>query len=55
MKTTPPTQAVLIISIILAVLALLVFTGTLSINISAFWLALGAYIVLLLGNLVKGL
>jgi hypothetical protein len=55
MKTTPPTQAVLIISIVLAVLALLVFNGNLSLNISAFWLAMGAYVVLLIGNLVRGM
>jgi hypothetical protein len=55
MKTSKPSQAVLIISIVLAVLALLVFTGTLSLDVPPFWLAMGAYIVLLFGNLVRGM
>lgn len=54
MKTNRPSQAILFLSIILAVLALLVFTGNITLDISAFWLALGAYIVLLFGNLARG-
>ncbi len=52
---TPPTRAVLGLSILLALLAVLVSTGTLSMNVSAFTLMAGAYVILLLGNLIKGL
>ena len=52
---TPPTRAVLGLSILLAVLAVLVTTGTLSMSVSAFTLMAIAYVILLLGNLLKGL
>ena len=52
---TPPTRAVLGLSILLAVLAVLVTTGTLSMSVSAFTLMAIAYVILLLGNLIKGL
>ena len=52
---TPPTRAVLGLSILLAVLAVLVNTGTLSMSVSAFTLMAIAYVILLLGNLIKGL
>lgn len=52
---TPPTRIVLTISIVLAVLALLVSSGTITFTISAFVLLTAAYILLLLGNLVRGL
>jgi hypothetical protein len=55
MRITKPSQAVLILSIVLAVLALLVFSGNLALDLPAFWLAMGAYLVLLFGNLVRGL
>jgi hypothetical protein len=46
---------VLGISIFLAVLAVLVWAGILTISISAWALLVTAYILLLLGNLVHGL
>jgi hypothetical protein len=46
---------VLTLSILLAVLALLVLTGTLSVSVSAFALMAAAYFVLLIGNLFRGL
>ncbi|MGA9532086.1 MAG: GlsB/YeaQ/YmgE family stress response membrane protein [Anaerolineales bacterium] len=52
---TPPTRIVLSLSILLAVLAGLVSAGTVSISISAFTLLAAAYLLLLLGNLVRGL
>lgn len=52
---TPPTRIVLTISILLALAALLVSTGTLSLPFTALGLLTAAYILLLLGNLVKGL
>ena len=55
MKLTPPTQAVFLISAGLALLALLVFTGSLSISVSAFWLMAIAYLLLAIGNLAKNL
>lgn len=55
MRITKPSQTVVIVSIVLAILALLVFTSTLSLNVPPFWLALGAYAVLLFGNLVRGM
>jgi len=50
-KVTPPTRTVLYISIAAAVIALLVFSGTLSIAASPFWLMTFAYAVLLAGVL----
>jgi uncharacterized membrane protein YeaQ/YmgE (transglycosylase-associated protein family) len=52
---TPPTRAVLVISILLAVVAVLIWMGVLSTTFSAWALLVTAYIVLLLGNLVHGL
>ncbi len=52
---TPPTKAVLLISILLAVLALLVNLGVLTVSISAAALLASAYILLLLGNFIEGL
>ena len=54
-SVTPPTRWVLTLSILLAVLALLVLTGTLSVSVSAFALMAAAYFVLLIGNLFRGL
>ena len=51
---TPPTRITLGVSILLAVLAVLVTTGTISISFSAFALMAAAYVVLLLGNLLRG-
>jgi uncharacterized membrane protein YeaQ/YmgE (transglycosylase-associated protein family) len=52
---TPPTRAILVISILLAVMAVLVWAGVLSVTFSAWALLVTAYIALLLGNLVHGL
>lgn len=52
---TPPTRVVLGLSILLAVLAALVTTGTLSMSVSGFTLMALAYVILLLGNLIRGL
>ncbi len=52
---TPPTRVVLVLSILLAVLAVLVWLGTIVTSFSAWALLVAAYILLLLGNLVKGL
>jgi uncharacterized membrane protein YeaQ/YmgE (transglycosylase-associated protein family) len=52
---TPPTRIVLVISLILAGLAMLVTGGIVSFTISAFVLLAAAYLVLLMGNLVRGL
>ncbi|MBN2502931.1 MAG: hypothetical protein JXB38_19280 [Anaerolineales bacterium] len=55
MKLTPPKQATFLISVGLAVIGLLVFTGSLAISISAFWLMTIAFGLLALSNLVKNL
>lgn len=56
MNLSAPTQAVFIISVILAVLAVIgVFTFIPVITPYAFWVAIIAYIVLAVGCLAKGL
>jgi uncharacterized membrane protein YeaQ/YmgE (transglycosylase-associated protein family) len=52
---TPPTRIVLFLSILLAVLALLVFQGLITMPFSALGLLGAAYLLLLLGNLVRGM
>lgn len=52
---TPPTRIVLTLSVVLFVLALLISNGIIAFTISAFTLLAAAYIILLLGNLVRGL
>ena len=52
---TPPSRLVLVLSILLAVLAFLVSLALISTPFSAWSLLVGAYILLLLGNLVNGL
>lgn len=54
-SVTPPTRVVLVLSIVLAVLSLLESYGKLSLPISAYVLMALAYIILLLGNLIRGL
>jgi uncharacterized membrane protein YeaQ/YmgE (transglycosylase-associated protein family) len=51
---TPPSRITLTVAIFLAVLSLLVTAEILSVSISAFTLMAIAFIVLLLGNLVRG-
>lgn len=52
---TPPTRIVLFLSILLAVLALLVIQGLIIVPFSALVLLGAAYLLLLLGNLVRGM
>jgi hypothetical protein len=57
MNLTPPTTLTFFISMLLAVLAIVgQFVSMVSnyIPISMFWLAIVAYIVLFLGNVVRG-
>ena len=56
MNLSAPTTAVFVISLILAVLAVLgTFVAIPLISPNAFWVAIIAYVVLLVGNLAKGL
>lgn len=52
---TPPTRLALAVSLLLALLALLVWFGLLIMPISVLTLLALAYLVLLLGNLVRGM
>jgi len=57
MRLTPPTNMTFLISAILAAIALIgQFASMVSnyIPISMFWVAIVAYVLLLLGNLVRG-
>lgn len=57
MRLTPPTKMTLLVSVVLASLAIVgQFVNMVSnyIPISMFWVAIVAYFVLLLGNLVRG-
>lgn len=56
MNLSAPTMPVFLISLILAILALLgVFVAIPFVTPNAFWIAIIAYIVLMVGNLAKGL
>jgi hypothetical protein len=56
MNLSAPTTAVFVISLILAVLAVLGFFVQIPfISANGFWVAIIAYIVLMVGNLAKGL
>jgi hypothetical protein len=56
MNLSAPTTAVFVISLILAVLAVLGFFVQIPlISPNGFWVAIIAYIVLMVGNLAKGL
>jgi uncharacterized membrane protein YeaQ/YmgE (transglycosylase-associated protein family) len=50
---TPPSRVTLISAIFLAVLSLLVSAGILSISVSAYGLMAAAFLLLLLGNLIR--
>jgi len=55
MKLSAPTKMVFLVSLVIAVVALLMLLGIVSINfIGAAWLALIGYAVLFLGNILKG-
>ncbi len=49
MKLTRPSNALFYVSVILAVLGLLVFLGTLSLGIDPFWIMTAAFGVLFIG------
>ncbi|HSB88926.1 MAG TPA: GlsB/YeaQ/YmgE family stress response membrane protein [Anaerolineales bacterium] len=51
---TPPTRVTLTIAILLAVLSLLVSAGILSVSVAPYTLMALAFLVLLLGNLIRG-
>jgi hypothetical protein len=56
MKLTPPTQNVFYISVVLAVLGILgSFISIPFVSGYAFWFVVVAYVVLFLGNTMKGL
>jgi hypothetical protein len=58
LRLTPPTTTTLLISLILAVVAVVgqyVHQISNYIPMSMFWLAVAAYIVLLLGNIIRGI
>ena len=56
MNLSPPTTAVFIISVVLAVLAIIgTFAAIPVISANAFWVAIIAYIILAVGNLFRGL
>ena len=60
MRLNPPSIFVFLISLVLAALALLSKFGAIGINVprylphQEFWLAITAYITLMVGNLVRG-
>ncbi len=56
MNLSAPTQPIFIISLVLAALAVLgVFMTIPVVSGNAFWVAIIAYVILLVGNLAKGL
>jgi len=55
MNLSPPTTAVFVISLILAVLAVIgTFVAIPAISANAFWVAIIAYVILAIGNLFRG-
>jgi hypothetical protein len=55
MNLSPPTTAVFVISLILAVLAIIgTFVAIPVISANAFWVAIIAYIILAVGNVFRG-
>jgi hypothetical protein len=55
MNLSPPTTAVFIISLILAVLAVIgTFVAIPLVSANAFWVAIIAYVILAVGNLFRG-
>lgn len=59
MRLNPPTVFIFLISLILAVAAVATQQGLLNLPVPftapGFWLALAAYVILAIGNLVRGL
>lgn len=55
MNLSPPTQAVFVISLILAVLAVISFFAVIPVvSANAFWVAIIAYVILAIGNVFRG-
>jgi hypothetical protein len=55
MNLSPPTTAVFVISLILAVLAVIgTFVAIPVISANSFWVAIIAYVILAIGNLFRG-
>lgn len=55
MNLSAPTQAVFLVSVIIAIIALLIFFNVIHIAVPSFWIMTIAYVVLLLGNVLKGI
>jgi len=59
MRLNPPTLVIFLISFILAALALIMKTGLVAVPRylphQEYWMAISAYLVLMVGNVVKGL
>lgn len=57
MRLTPPTYSTFLISLLIAILSVaaqFIPKVAVSIPFSAYWVLIAAYLVLMLGNLVKG-
>jgi hypothetical protein len=54
-SVTPPTRWVLTVSVLLALLSVLVTTGTVAISVSAYTLMAVAFLLLLMGVMIKGM
>lgn len=59
MRLNPPTVFVFLISLVLVALAIISQLGLVNIPVKfpnqSFWLAISGYVVLMIGNLVRGL
>lgn len=56
MYLSRPTQAIFVIAVLLAIASLLIFLNILPFAaIPSFWIMTAAFVLLLLGNLVKGM
>jgi hypothetical protein len=61
MRLNPPSLIVFLISLLLAIVALISKFGAIGINVprylphQEYWLAMAAYVVLMIGNLARGL
>lgn len=55
MSLSPPTTMVFVVSIVLAILAVIsTFTPLPFITENAFWVAIAGYVILALGNILRG-
>ncbi len=55
MSLSPPTTMVFVVSIVLAILAVIgTFTPLPFITANAFWVAIAGYVLLALGNILRG-